>query len=106
MAFTYDLATNVGKVRLNLGDRVQGSGPWPDRSNFDDAEMTQILTQEGNDVMRAVAGCCEVLANAWSAVASLSEGPHREEFNHVSEQYAERAMSLRQQYGGAALVTS
>jgi hypothetical protein len=102
MAFSYDLSTNVGKVRLNLGDKTSGAGPWPDASNFSDEELAQILTQEGDDVMRAVAACCEVLANAWSAIASSGVGPRREESNHVSEMYQRRAMDLRAQYGGAA----
>ncbi len=106
MAFTYDLATNIGKVRLNLGDKVQGSGPWPDGANFQDEEVTQILTQEGGDVMRAVAACCEILANAWSALASVGIGPRREEFNHVSEMFAQRAEKLRATYGGEARAVS
>lgn len=106
MAFTYDLTTNVGKVRLNLGDKVEGSGPWPNGGNFSDAEVEQILTQEDNEVMRAVAACCEILANAWAGVASIAVGPRREELNHVSEMYRQRAQDLRTQYGGGDVTFS
>lgn len=106
MAFTYDLSTDVGKVRLYLGDKTNGAGPLPDASNFSDEELTQVLAQEGNDVMRAVAACCEILANAWAAIASSGVGPRREESSHVSEMYRKRAMDLRAQYGGAALTGS
>jgi|SRR5581483_1598663 len=106
MSFTYDLSTSVGKVRLNLGDKTNGAGPFPDASNFSDEEVAQLLMQEGNDIMRAVAACCEVLANAWAAIASSSVGPRSEQSNHVSEMFRQRAMDLRAQYGGAALTGS
>lgn len=101
MAFTYDLATDIGKLRLNLGDKTANKGPLPDQSNFSDEELQSLLTQEGN-VMRAVAAACEVLATIWSAVSdSQSSGDQSESFGQAGR-FRDRAAALRSQYGGAS----
>ncbi len=112
MSFTYDLfssdpnALRISKVRLNLGDKVSGSGPFPDSSNFSDEELTQILLQESNDVMRAVAACCETLANAWSSIGDVRVGSRDEGLGSRAAQFADRAKALRERYGGQAMVVS
>src|SRR5947199_58629 len=80
--------------------------PAPDLSNFSDEELTELLSQEGQDVHRAEAACCEVLANVWTKVASLTAGARKEDFNHVSTFFAKRAEALRAQYGGAFVTVS
>lgn len=102
MAYTYTLSTDVGKVRLYLPDNVENSGPFPSGVNFSDAELTQILTDEGDDVMRAVAAGCEILAGAWSAIPDWRTGPRGESPSKVAEGFERRAASLRAQYGGGA----
>lgn len=50
MAFTYNpaLTTDLAKVRFAIGDTVESSGPKPDASNYQDAEINAIVTQEGS----------------------------------------------------------
>lgn len=95
--FTYNLATTLGQVRLELGDTTLNSGPKPDNSNFSDAEITYFLDQEDEEVLLAVARACEVLARQWSSAADFQIGPRRESFSQVSQNYAARASSLRSQ---------
>ena len=77
MAFTYDLSTNVGKIRLELGDTIQNSGIRPNNGNLSDEELQYWVSREGH-VMRAVAAACEALARMWSSSTTISVGPHSE----------------------------
>jgi hypothetical protein len=94
MTFTYTLTTDLGKVRLEIGDTTSGAGVRPDGSNFSDAEVQYFLDEEGS-VAGAVARACEVLATLWATVANLTVGPRREELGAVAQRYAERAAALR-----------
>jgi hypothetical protein len=102
MAFTYVLSTGVGKIRMRLPDKTENSGSFPDDANFSDEELTQILSDEGGEVMRAVAACCEILAGAWATVPSLKVGSRDESSSDVAKAFAARALALRDQYGGGA----
>lgn len=91
MAFTYDLTTSRGAVRLALNDTVSGTGPRPDGTNFTDAELDYFLTTAGSDVDAAVARACQALALAWANVASITVGPRSEQYGNISAAYAARA---------------
>lgn len=97
MAFSYDLTTAIGQVRLAIGDTssTTGAGVRPDGTNLSDAEITYFLTAEGDDVSLATARACEALAMMWANVADLQVGPRRESLSQVSTRYAERAAALR-----------
>lgn len=95
MSFTYDLATEVGRLRLALGDTADGAGVKPDGSNFSDEELAYFLAVEGNVVDLATARACEALATAWANVADLTVGPRSEKLGMVATRYAERGASLR-----------
>ncbi len=56
MAFSYDLNTNIGRVRLLVPDRVT-----PDHI-FEDEELTALLALEG-DVRSAAAAALEMIAS-------------------------------------------
>lgn len=99
MTFTYDTATDIGQVRLELGDEVSGNGVKPTGANLTDEELQVWLTREGS-VMRAVAAACEALSRAWSRMASTTVGSRSEQLQSVAAQYAERAKTLRAQHGG------
>lgn len=103
--FTYDLTTNVGKVRLLVGDTVQDSGVRPDGSNFTDDEIDYFLDAEGDSIDMATARACDVLATQWANVADLSVGPRRESLSQVAERYAERAKQLRSGSLSAGYIT-
>lgn len=98
--FSYDLATNVGKLRLEIGDTTSGSGVKPDGSNFLDAELEYFLDAESGSVGRASARACEVLARSFAGMVDLTVGPRRESLSQAAKAYADRAQELRRQYGG------
>ena len=100
MAFTYDTSTDIGKLRLEIGDTEFTEGVKPDGSNFSDGELQVWLTREG-DVSRATAAACGALARMWARVADISIGPRKESLGAVSKRWAEEAKRLREQYGGA-----
>lgn len=108
MTFTYSLASSddatvrIAKVRLELGDTAYGLGVKPDNSNFSDEEIAVWLEEESNHVMHTVVRACDVLARLWSNVATLTEGPRKEEFGKVTDNWTKQAQTLREQYGNPA----
>lgn len=56
MTYTYDLSTNVGKVRLLIPDKVETD------AFFTDEELTGMLSIE-NGIKRVAALCIETLAS-------------------------------------------
>lgn len=107
MTITYDLsssdesALNISKVRLEIGDKVAGSGPLPQGENFSDAEITLFLTEESNSVKLAAARCCDVLGREWSIMVNTTMGPVKQEFSAVAKNWKEQAKELRDQAGGS-----
>ncbi len=103
MTFTYSLATDIGLVRLELGDYTSGSavGVRPNGDNLSDEEIQVLLTREGS-VMCATAAACELRARQWSTTANIAVGPRSEQLGKVADNWAARANELRAQYGGAA----
>ncbi len=101
MSFTYDLATDIGKVRFEIGDTTSGTGVKPDGSNITDEELQVVLTREGS-TGRATAAACEALARMYARFVDLTVGPHREALSQASEAYARQAQELRRQYGGGS----
>lgn len=59
MTFTYDLTTDIGKVRLYINDRVN---THDDRAHFSDEEIQTFLTAEGS-----VACGAAMALEAWAA---------------------------------------
>jgi len=55
MSFTYDLSTDVGKLRLNIPDTVETS------AKFSDEELESILAEYSNDIEWSTWRCCMVL---------------------------------------------
>lgn len=104
MTFTYVLSTDIGKIRLELGDTsaTAGAGVKPDGTNLTDEEIQVWLTREGA-VMPAAAAGCEALARMWARVANITVGPRREDLGQVAKAWTEQAKSLREQHGGASI---
>lgn len=96
MSFTYDLTTDIGKVRLALGDTTDGSGPRPDGSNFEDEELDTFLVLEDDDVELATARALEVLAIQWASRADLQVGPRKESLSQIAARYGEQAKAIRE----------
>lgn len=106
MTFTYDLTTDVGKLRMEIGDTSAEAqqGVMPGGANLTDEELQYLLDREGS-VGRATAAACEALSRAWSRVANVQSGPFREELGSVARHWADRGQELRRQYGGGAATT-
>ncbi len=100
VAFTYDLTTDTGKLRLEIGDTVSDAGVKPDGSNFSDAELAYFLVQESDSVGRATARACEVLARMFAGYVDLAVGSRRESLSQAAKAYTDRATALRRQFGG------
>lgn len=98
MSFTYFLQTDIGKMRLELGDTTPGVGITPTGANLTDEELQIWLDREG-DLMRGVAAACEALSRAWTASATITVGPRTEAYGALAEQWANRARALRASYG-------
>lgn len=101
MTVTYvgDLSTSLDKVRFEIGDRVSGTGPRPDGTNFTDAELNALVTLDGS-WQAAAAHALEVLANEWAAAAgSVGMADYREDYTARAEAYRKRAQDVRVQYG-------
>ncbi len=101
MAFTYDLTTNRGKVRLNIGDTVANSGPRPDKRNYSDDEIDHFISTETAGNTAATAFGFEILANEWASYA-LSERGGEGSFDakEVSDQYLDIAQEWRNKPDG------
>lgn len=67
MAVTYDLTTNVGKVRRNIGDTDV------DSAHFTDEELQSFLDEVGNDVNLASARALRAWAAALARDDELTE---------------------------------
>lgn len=57
MAFTYDLTSDIGKIRLLIMDNQSGS------YLFEDTEISTFLSLEGSNVKRAAALALETMAS-------------------------------------------
>lgn len=95
--FSYDLSSSdtntalVAKVRLWLGDTVQGVGVLPDGSNFQDEEILLMLDLNGNDSALAVTALYRPLAARWAVYADVTVGPRKEALSQVAERWQKLA---------------
>ena len=104
MTFTYtpDFTTNRDNIRLRTGDTQTDAGPRPDKRNFSDEEITQILSDEGATVNAAIASCFEILANEWSAWAmSERRGEAQFDAKEVADKFSKQAVFWRKKPGGS-----
>lgn len=94
MAFTYNLSTDIGRVRLAIGDTVKGSGPRADGSNYSDEEINVYLVPAiaaGYSYGRAVSQLLRLLANEWAGKASVSIGDYSVQYAAVADNYRKAA---------------
>ncbi len=91
MAATYDLTTNVGKVRLLIGDT--DVTPSTD-AQFTDEEITAFLTMASNSILTAAGYALE----AWAA--SITGGLTSEKIGDYSysKKDAENKLKLAMEY--------
>ena len=101
MTFTYDFASerSISRVRLAIGDTVEGSGVLPDSKNYSDEEIQEILDEVGNDIDAATFIFLKALSNAWGHYADVTIGPRKEALSDIGFHYARRASEFGQQTG-------
>jgi len=94
MAFPFSLSPHLGKVRLPIGDTVNGSGPRPAGTNYSDEEINVYLTPiiaAGYTYGRAVAQLFRLLAGEWAGKASVSIGDYSVQYAAVADNYRKAA---------------
>jgi hypothetical protein len=91
MSFTYNLATNIGKVRRTIPDKEETDAIWSDE------EITSFLDDENNDWRRASALALEIMASDELLVLKTIR-IHNIETNsdRMASALMKRAQSLRQ----------
>lgn len=103
MAFTYNLSSSdaavarIAQVRMRIRDTVESTGVLPTAANLQDAEITQLLTDNDNDILAASAAACELVAAAWANAADITVGPRRESLSQVADRWQKLAAQLRGQ---------
>ncbi len=92
MGWTYNLATNVGKVRNLIDDTATD-----DTALFTDEEITSILTLEGNDIYGSAAVCMIRIAASKALLAKLKQaGNYKEDLRSIAKECRETAKSYRE----------
>lgn len=99
MAFTYEITTNRGRIRRLVGDAIEDMGALPDGVNFQDAEIDEFFSMEGNHIQRAAALALESLESAWAAEAGRYRSGPEDEQSLQAAAFGNRAARLRAVYG-------
>ena len=81
----------IARVRLEIGDSVEGAGVLPDGGNLSDEEIAVFLTQYANDVALTTAALAGVLARRWSVLADVTVGPRSEKLSQVAQAWERSA---------------
>ena len=99
LAFTYDIGTPRGQVRLHLGDAVLNAGPFPGNFNFVDSEIDYFLSATSSTITGAVVLGLITLANTWASY-SVSEwvmlSQQKFDAKQVSKSFREAADFLQE----------
>ena len=88
MSFSYDstLAADTDKIRFNISDTIENEGRLPNGANFQDEELTAVISMEGSWQM-AVASCFDRLAAAWATEDSSINTRNGSFSRNTSPQY-------------------
>ena len=90
MAFTYDVSSSLGQLRLAIGDTVSGAGPRPNGANYSDAELNVFLSPivaAGYGYGRAVPSVLRMLATEWANQANISIGEYSAQYGQIAANY-------------------
>lgn len=89
MTFTYDVATSLGRVRLEIGDTDSNA------ALFSDEEIEVYLTDNNDNVLATAADLCDALATRYALKADTTIGSLSFKWANVSKSFADRAQVLR-----------
>ena len=100
MAFSYTAGSTAARdrVRLEIGDTDS------DRALFQDAEIDDFLTQEGDHVLKAAARACETLAVRVARDFSFSADGASFQKAQVAQMFMAQAKRLRRKASGTPTV--
>ena len=79
------------RVRLEIGDTDE------DRILFQDAELDDFLTQEGNSILGSAARACETLATRFARDFTFSADGASFQKGNITQMYMNQAKRLRRQ---------
>ena len=93
MAFTYTAGSTAerDRVRLEIGDTDA------DRAMFQDAELDDFLSQEGDSVLGSAARACETLAVRFARDFTFSSDGSNFQKGSITQMYMNQAKRLRRQ---------
>ena len=94
MAFTYNVTTALGQLRLEIGDTVSGAGPRPDGTNYSDEELNVLLSPiiaAGGGYGLGVARMLRRLGSEYSHDADVTIGEFSMRYAAVAENYRKQA---------------
>ena len=93
MAFSYTAGSTADRdrVRLEIGDTDE------DRILFQDAELDDFLTQEGNSILGSAARACETLATRFARDFTFSADGASFQKGTITQMYMNQAKRLRRQ---------
>jgi len=95
MAFTYDISTSIGKVRLITGDKIEATPV------FTDEEIQVFLTDNSNSVNLAAA----TLLEAWAASYSANVDSEKIGDYSYTQKIVDKMLSLAKQLRETAAET-
>jgi hypothetical protein len=99
MSYTFHPASDIGKVRLLIGDNIENQGALPEERNFSDEEVQVFLDRHDANVDMAAAELLLVLARNWARVADTTIGPLKQSFSAVARAYERQASSAMERQG-------
>ena len=93
MTFSYTAGSTADRdrVRLEIGDTDE------DRILFQDAELDDFLTQEGNSILGSAARACETLATRFARDFTFSADGASFQKGNITQMYMNQAKRLRRQ---------
>lgn len=96
MAFTYTAGSTAerDRVRLEIGDIDS------DRALFQDAELDDFISQEGDNVLKASARACETLAVRFARDFTFSADGASFQKGNITQMYMAQAKRLRRKAQG------
>ena len=100
MGYSYDLSTNVGKVRLLIPDNVASA------YDLEDDEITYFLGIAGSNVLAAAVKSCRWLSRKYAKQATFTADGLSVQLGERAKLFAERARELEMEaLGGMTTVT-
>ena len=93
MAFTYSPGSDADRdrVRLEIGDIDS------DRPLFQDAELDDIISQEGNSILGSAARACETLSVRFAREFTFAADGASFQKGAIAQMYKEQSKRLRRQ---------